>query len=158
MARIRSVRTTSDLIRWFFGLIGFLLINAPGVQADLTQKIMGEWKGNGTQYSGESWTIQLLVQPSGACSISYPSLRCGGDLLLLDQSETSARFRENIKYGKDCIDQGTIRLIQMQPDKLEFFWYLPSGQLQAKGELIQVRKYAPDPKTSPPAIPFYGPK
>lgn len=69
--------------------IGFLLINAPGVQADLTQKI---------------------------------------------------------------------RLIQMQPDKLEFFWYLPSGQLQAKGELIQVRKYAPDPKTSPVLIPFHGPK
>jgi hypothetical protein len=146
------------IVLWFYGLIGFLLINAPGVQADLTQKIMGEWKGNGTQYSGESWTIQLLVQPSGAFSISYPSLKCGGDLLLLDQSETSARFRENIKYGKECIDQGTIRLIQMQPDKLEFFWYLPGGQLQAKGELIQVRKYAPDPKTLPSAIPFHGPK
>ena len=145
-------------VLWLSGLIGFLLINAPEVQADLTQKIMGEWKGNGTQYSGESWTIHLLVQPSGACSINYPSLKCGGDLLLLDQSETSARFRENIKYGKECIDQGTIRLIQMQPDKLEFFWYLPGGQLHAKGELIQVRKYAPDPKSSPPAIPFHGPK
>jgi hypothetical protein len=142
----------------FYGLIGFLLVNTPGVRADLTQKIMGEWKGNGTQYSGESWTIQLLVQPSGACSISYPSLKCGGDLVLLDKSDTSARFRENIKYGKECIDQGTVRLIQMQPDKLEFFWYLPGGQLHAKGELIQVRKFTPDLKTSPPAIPFYGPK
>ena len=141
-----------------FGFVGFLLINIPAVQADLTQKIVGEWKGNGFQYDGESWTIQLLVQPSGACTISYPSLKCGGDLFLLDQSETSARFRENIKYGKECIDQGTIRLIQMQPDKLEFFWYLPSGQLQAKGELIQVRKYVQDPKSSPPAIPFHGPK
>ncbi len=143
---------------WFYGLIGFLLITAPGVQADLTQKIMGEWKGNGYQYSGESWTIHLLVQPSGACSISYPSLKCGGDLLLIEQSETSARFRENIKYGKECIDRGMIHLIQMQPDKLEFFWYLPGGQLHAKGELSRVRKYAPDPKTVPPALPFHGPK
>ena len=53
-------------VLWLSGLIGFLLIHAPGVQADLTQKIMGEWKGNGTQYSGESWTIQILVQPSGS--------------------------------------------------------------------------------------------
>ena len=66
-------------VLWLSGLMGFLLIQAPGVQADLTQKIMGEWKGNGTQYS-------------------------------------------------------------------------------AKGELIQVRKYTPDPKTSPPAIPFHGPR
>jgi hypothetical protein len=90
-----------SIVLWFCGLIGFLLINAPGVQADITQKIMGEWKGNGTQYRGESWTIQLLVQPSGASSINYPSLKCGGDLFLLDQSETSARFRENIKYGAE---------------------------------------------------------
>jgi hypothetical protein len=142
----------------FYGLWGLLLIQAPGAQAELIQRIMGEWKGDGYQYNGESWTIQLLVHPSGACTISYPSLKCGGDLILLEQSETGARFRENIKYGKDCIDHGTIRVIQMQPDKLEFFWYLPAGQLHAKGELVQVGKQLPDPKTSAPAVPFHGPR
>jgi len=72
-------------VLWFYGLIGFMLVHAPDAQADLTRKIMGEWKGNGTQYSGDSWSIHLLVQPSGACCINYPSLKCGGDLLLLDQ-------------------------------------------------------------------------
>ncbi len=158
MDRIRSIQMTSGRIGWILGLFGILLITAPGVQAELTQKIVGEWKGNGSQYSGESWTIELRVEPSGACAISYPSLKCGGDLLLLEQSETGARFRENIRYGKECIDQGSIRLIQMQPDRLEFFWYLPSGQLQAKGDLIRVRKFTSDPRTAPSASPFHGPK
>ncbi|MBI5582734.1 MAG: hypothetical protein HY892_02825 [Deltaproteobacteria bacterium] len=134
------------------------IVLPPTAQAGLMQKIIGEWQGNGYQYDGARWSIEIIVSPSGSVSISYPSLKCGGVLTLLEESETGARFRENLRYGKECINQGTVRLIQLKPEHLEFFWYLPGGELQAKGELVQVKKFPPalGPPSAP--APFHGPK
>lgn len=143
---------------WFWVPFCLLWLIPQGVWPGLVQKISGEWQGSGYQYDGARWSIVLTVQPDGRVSIAYPSLKCGGVLTLLDESETGAGFREELHYGKECINRGTVRLIQVRPNHLEFFWYLPGGELQAKGELVQVKKFIP-PLTTPAApTPFHGPK
>jgi hypothetical protein len=143
---------------WLGVPIFLLLITHQAAMAGLLQKIAGEWQGNGYQYDGARWSIAIVVQADGRVAITYPSLKCGGVLTLLEESETGARFREDLRYGKECINQGTVRLIQINPSHLEFFWYLPSGELHAKGELVQVKKSPPVP--GPPSVPapFHGPK
>ena len=138
--------------------VSLLLLFPPGIQAGLMQQIAGEWKGSGYQYDGANWSIAMVVQSDGKVTIAYPSLKCGGTLTLLEESETGARLREDIRYGKECINRGTVRLIQVKPNHLEFFWYLPNGELQAKGELVPTKNFPIGPPAPTGPVPFHGPK
>jgi hypothetical protein len=142
----------------FWATVFMIFILALAAEAGLVQKVIGAWQGRGYQYDGPRWSIELVVSTDGQVSIAYPSLKCGGVLTLLEESETGALFREDLRYGKECINRGTVRLIQVKPQHLEFFWYLPSGELQAKGELVQVKKNPAEPGSPATPTPFHGPK
>jgi hypothetical protein len=143
---------------WVWILFYLLLIISPGAQAGLIQKIAGEWKGSGYQYDGANWSIAMVVQSDGTVTIAYPSLKCGGTLTLLEESDAGALFREHLRYRKECINRGTVRLIQVKPNHLEFFWYLPNGELQAKGELVPTKNSPIAPRAPTGPVPFHGPK
>lgn len=130
----------------------------PGATAGLLQKITGEWKGQGHQYDGPRWPIELTVPPDGSPAIAYPSLKCGGTLTLLEELDNGARFREDLSYGRECINRGTVRLILVEPGRLEFFWYLPGGKLHAQGELTRHFPNPPPPLILAPLLPMHGPR
>lgn len=72
----------------------------------------GSWSGSVTQ-SEPSQTYPMEMQLFGAKgNIGYPSLGCGGNLLLLrvDEGKTFV-YRESLTYGRDkCIDGGVVQI------------------------------------------------
>ena len=114
-----------------------LAVVSPGKFSDIS----GVWNGEATQ--GEiGWTIRVTIE-NDKYSIDYPSLDCGGDLIEIKKevapSATRKMFRETLKYGKDnCIDNGTIILTKVTPNKLLYSWHsLTDGKREVAAVLTR---------------------
>ena len=96
----------------------------------------GVWEGSGMQ-NNASWTIKVSIAP-GLYSIEYPSLACGGELVLLKKVTDRMEFLENLTYGLGgCINLGKTVLIKTGANSIQFEWYYPSGIKGATGSLIR---------------------
>ena len=111
----------------------------------IARGFQGAWKGEGAQSDGGEWTIALTLADgrSGEVvgTITYPSLACGGDLVLRAADRRRVELLERITFG-DCIDNGVVTL---SPDGggLDFDW---RGEgLNARGKLARAT-----PPPSPP--------
>ncbi|HEX8244491.1 MAG TPA: hypothetical protein VF541_13375 [Longimicrobium sp.] len=75
---------------------------------------VGSWKGSGQQsdHPGE-WSIALTLADGGrgavVGTITYPSLTCGGDLILREADGGRVALLERITFG-ECVDGGMITL------------------------------------------------
>ena len=95
----------------------------------------GVWEGDGVQENTSSWTIKVSILDNNY-SIDYPSLRCGGELILISEGSGRMEFREQLTYGKTkCIDNGRTALIIVGRDSVRFEWYYPNGKMGATGTL-----------------------
>ena len=85
--------------------------------------LAGTWSGVGHQSGGglpaSDYPVLMTVAEVGG-TIDYPSLGCGGSLVELANSGTSAKYREQITYGK-CLDGGMIS-VNLIGGKLAWTW------------------------------------
>lgn len=101
--------------------------------------IAGSWKGQGVQSDnpGGGWTIALTLAGEGRGSvvgtITYPSLACGGDLILREASAERVEVTERITFGT-CVDRGIITLAPAGGG-LRFDWRVGDSDLTAHGTL-----------------------
>ena len=77
---------------------------------------LGILEGSALQFNtSTSWTIRIDLQ-KGTQTIEYPSLSCGGDLTLLEESPARLMFSELITFGSsNCITEGFVELLN-QPN------------------------------------------
>ncbi|HYH80823.1 MAG TPA: hypothetical protein VEX86_13570 [Longimicrobium sp.] len=105
---------------------------------DPQRPFVGSWKGKGSQsdQKGE-WSITASISGGavGAVvgTIAYPSLSCGGDLVLRRVTEDSIEVRERITHG-DCID-GILTLGARPGGWLDYRWRTEDGSVTARGQL-----------------------
>lgn len=99
---------------------------------------IGHWEGEGKQLR-QRWRIQMKITSESpgrvVGSIQYPSLRCGGDLVLTEVRESTWTMREDITYGSNCITGGSITMASTGPNRAQWLWYYPQGGLGAQGEV-----------------------
>lgn len=105
----------------------------------------GSWKGTGTQSDEPgAWTIALTLADGApgrvVGTITYPSLACGGDLILREAGARRVELLERITFGS-CVDRGVITLAPM-PGGLSFDWR-GEADLTAHGELSRAQPPAP---------------
>lgn len=102
----------------------------------------GSWKGTGSQSDqpGVKWTIALTLGdgPSGEVvgTITYPSLQCGGDLILRGGDGRGVELLERITFG-ECVDRGIVTIANARggaEGRLSYSWRNDAG-LEAHGLL-----------------------
>ncbi len=108
------------------------------------KKLKGVWEGEGKQYNNKSsWTIKMKIAPDDY-KIDYPSLNCGGNLILLSQTNDHIEFREKLTYGRNrCTDNGKIIISKSEKHKLKWLWYYSNGKLGADSVLTNSTISAP---------------
>jgi hypothetical protein len=95
----------------------------------------GTWQRRGTQDNGSTWTIELTITPDGY-RIDYPSIPCGGELTLLERTDTSMTFREKITRGRrSCNDAGVVQIHLLDQKEAEYVWFYPGGRKGTTGRL-----------------------
>ncbi|HET7462901.1 MAG TPA: hypothetical protein VFJ82_16730 [Longimicrobium sp.] len=102
---------------------------------------VGSWRGIGEQSNepGRSWTIAVTIAPGRVGDvvgmITYPSLACGGDLVLQSVDGDSLVAREHITFGS-CVNDGIVTLRRRPAGPpLIFAWRLETSDLTAFGQL-----------------------
>jgi hypothetical protein len=113
-----------------------------GRTSSIGQAFAGSWKGTGSQSDnpGVEWTIALTLAPGArgdvVGTITYPSLTCGGDLILRQADGGRVELLERITFGT-CVDRGMITLAPSQGG-LSFDWRDADG-LTARGTLSRAQ-------------------
>jgi hypothetical protein len=113
-----------------------------GGAAPVGAHFIGTWAGQGTQINpaGE-FTIEAVivggpVQQVG--TISYPSLECGGVLVLRSGGANWLEVGEDITYG-ECEDDGIVTFTPTADGRLRYQWRKEGMNMAAEGMLTRVR-------------------
>lgn len=106
---------------------------------NIQELFIGTWEGFGTQSNGATWTIKVSLTDK-QYEIEYPSLKCGGKLILLDKKPSSMKFREKYLFGKRNCTEGivNISLDNNSNRKLKFDWYWNSGKLDSSSYIVKI--------------------
>jgi hypothetical protein len=116
---------------------GITITNPSSQNSALSSDFQGVWEGRGYQYdTSQSWTIKTTIV-GNQYKIDYPSLRCGGDLILLNRTANKLEYRERLTYGNSCISNGKTVLTKTNANTLKFVWYNPDGSKGADGTLTR---------------------
>jgi hypothetical protein len=117
-----------------------LLAAAPAAAQTIPDAFTGSWKGAGSQSdeAGE-WTIAYTLadgRPGAVVgTITYPSLECGGDLILRNADREHVELGERITFG-DCVDHGIVTLTPAARG-IAFGWRTEAGGPTARGMLAR---------------------
>jgi hypothetical protein len=112
----------------------------PATAPSAQRAFVGVWTGMGTQSDqpDSSWSITAAItggQPGAVVgTIAYPSLTCGGNLVLESATADSLVVRERITFG-DCLDGGMITFGWRSPGYLDYRWRSDTGDVTARGQL-----------------------
>lgn len=118
------------------------VVNAQSTK--ISNQYVGIWKGDGVQDNGSKWSILIAITPGKVNSvvgtIAYPSLSCGGELILRRVGDRFIALFENLTYlGSNCISGGTVVLKPTSSsDRLEYNWFYPDGKLGGKGSIEKI--------------------
>jgi len=116
-----------------------------GRTSSIGQAFRGSWKGTGSQSDnpGVEWTIALTLAGGARGSVvgtmTYPSLSCGGDLILREADGGRVELLERITFGT-CVDRGVLTLAPSQGG-LSYDWR--GDNLTARGTLSRAQPPAP---------------
>ena len=114
--------------------------------AALSPTYVGVWEGSGVQNTGSEWSILISIASGSVNSvvgtIAYPSLRCGGELTLLESTEEKIELFENITYGQSsCVARGYVTLEFASSRSLNFYYYDAAnrnGKYSSSGSLRKI--------------------
>jgi hypothetical protein len=103
---------------------------------------VGIWEGIGFQYNNQhTWSIRMTLDSGQAGSlngaIEYPSLQCGGELTLLRITDTFIELHEDITYGGNCVDNGTITMRLTDEKTADWKWSYADGTEGAESTLTK---------------------
>jgi hypothetical protein len=130
------VRTMAALAA---GVIAWSAAVGGAFQNGAWSRVAGSWEGEGTQSDqpGE-WTIAATLAPAekGAVvgTIVYPTLACGGDLVLREADARRVEVRERITFG-DCVHGGVVTLTPQADGTLRYDWRGVGTDMTAAGTL-----------------------
>jgi hypothetical protein len=86
---------------------------------------IGEWTGFADQYNGGAWPMEMTITGGKVGeqigTINYPSLGCGGELILMEIRINELVLREKITSGWRCVNNGIIYL-GLDGEGLSFYW------------------------------------
>ena len=86
------------------------------------QGLTGHWSGvvnqSGAGQKPQSYVATLTLN-GDAGSMDYPTLECGGDIVLVSRSAAGLVFRETLSRGQGCLGGGTITV---QPSAASVLW------------------------------------
>lgn len=123
-------------------LLLLVLVSTAASQAKQTSWLRGAWEGTGYQTDdGSTWPMKLTITRSKGrgrtFSIDYRSLNCGGRWKLLSLNQSKARFREQLRYGKDkCANNGLVVVERISGRQIVFlFSYENSREITASAVL-----------------------
>jgi len=113
-----------------------------GAATSLPAGYIGVWKGDGVQINPTSqWSILFGITNGTIGSIigtaAYPSLRCGGELTLLNVSADSIELLEDITYG-NCIDDGIVTLKLLPNNTVDYAWRSSIHPTTATGAMTKI--------------------
>jgi len=138
-------------MRLVFLVLSACILSASGAAAQgIPSGFMGSWKGTGSQSDqpGVKWTIALTLGDGASGevvgTITYPSLQCGGDLILRGGDGRGIELLERITFG-ECVDRGIITLADARDaseGRLSYQWRDAAG-LEAHGILQKAMPPAP---------------
>jgi hypothetical protein len=127
------------------------LLSTSGAAAQaIPAAVQGSWKGTGSQFDqpGVKWTIALTLgdgEPGSVVgTITYPSLQCGGDLILRGGDGRGVELLERITFG-ECVDRGIVTFADARDaseGRLSYSWRNDAG-LEARGILQKAMPPAP---------------
>jgi hypothetical protein len=129
-----------------FFLCACILTTSGAAAQTIPAAFQGSWKGTGSQADepGVEWTIALTLAAGARVdvvgTITYPSLTCGGDLILREAEAGRVELLERITFGT-CVDRGVVTLAPAHGG-LSFDWRDDAG-LTARGTLS--RAQPPEP-------------
>lgn len=98
----------------------------------------GVWEGAGIQDSGSSWTIRVELSESDK-QIAYPSLKCKGNLTLIEETQNKMLFHETLSRGDGCISGGRTAITLVDANTAMYKWYYPNGKPGGEGSLKKVQ-------------------
>lgn len=114
--------------------------SAASAQDDaMESRFIGRWEGSGRQFSPrQQWILEMEITSDAVGTtvgtISYPTLRCGGNLFLRVADESTWTMRERITYGR-CITGGSITMTLEGSDRAQWLWHYAEGGLGAQGQV-----------------------
>src|SRR5882724_2398478 len=139
------------MLRTLTALSLLLILSVNGWSFDGVRKekgrvwLTGAWEGTGYQTDDKSTWTMILRAHSGAYSIAYPSLNCGGEWVLKRLSGNKAIFTERLSSGTDqCANNGQV-VIERLSDQQLLFLYRNAGEKQVTASAILNRKSEGDP-------------
>lgn len=138
-----SGKGTGDLTtyEWSFVKKGVSSSNNRQSASTNTSWLDGVWEGSAYQTNANtSWTIKLTVQNS-TYFIEYPSLSCGGNWTLINQSVNTVEFKEKITYGGDhCTDDGNVIIERISDTQVRVKFFEPNSSVIIAGTTLNKRK------------------
>lgn len=113
-----------------------------GGREGVPPQFIGTWNGVGSQSDqpGE-WTIQAIIvggPVEQVGTISYPSLECGGVLLIREVRSGALEVDEDITYGS-CVDHGIVTFTLQGDGRMRFDWRQEGSDVTATGTVTRVR-------------------
>lgn len=121
----------------------FIVLNLTGhlaAQQSALSWLDGEWEGLGYQLNnGGTWSIRFSGQSANnSFIIQYPSLKCGGNWMMIAGNEYRAEFVEVIAYGTEfCVNGGVVILTRVDDRHIGFSYFSPERILDAFSTLIK---------------------
>jgi len=115
-------------------------------EAGIPSEFLGAWSGEGDQFSnGGHWSILMSVSGgtvgSTVGTFAYPSLQCGGELVLtaVNSNPSSISVTEHYLFNPgSCIEDGTDVLTLTSGSSLGYQWYQPDGTYDGIGALNRI--------------------
>jgi hypothetical protein len=97
--------------RWRTGGLFSLVIALAAASPALAQSFEGVWRGTGRQTPAADHTVWPVIMTLNADGgrIDYPTLHCGGPIVLVARRGDQATYHETITYGRAaCVSDETI--------------------------------------------------
>jgi len=104
------------------------------------QDFYGSWSGYIMSSTDGSTKVIITITSAGQSKIAFPTLNCGGDLVIKSKDIKYVTFKEFLNYGFDkCRNKDKVILVKENNNKLQYEQYSLSNQKIAHGVLYRER-------------------
>jgi len=108
-----------------FIFLFFLACNS-FAQSNYKLWLNGSWTGTCFHpVTGKTWQADLNFSgPNGKVLVNYPSLKCGGELIMISETADKVTFKEKITDGKGhCLDGMKLIVTKIDNEYINVSWF-----------------------------------